>query len=305
MLTGINEINSMLRSIGIESIDSINFGGQLSDNVWHATDCKIIGHSKNSFGPYPFSYLKDKMSARCCTIENALLYEILPSGVSKVIRALNGLRLLESSINGLYTERDLHAGYSQDVIDASNEFLDEISEYSGSIAHNLIMVPHTNLLSTGNNLLFDLAKELDDKLTAIESRYFSDPNFLAKLKSKVLDELGTLGEDDEVFVASVGSVTGSLEDSDNALLFDVLANTFVVSSRRINLSSNDRKSVSLIPEWGYLALKELAPCNWLSKPYKGIEHKVLETALTIWKETSSGDLDDFDSCIVAAKACFN
>ena len=305
MRTGIKEINEMLRSIGIESIEAINFGGQIKDNLWHATDCKVVGEASNSFGPFPFSFIKDKMSARCCTIENALLYEILPNGVSKVIRALDGLRLLERSINGMLSEKDIHYAYSKDVIVSCNEFMDEISEYSGEIARNLIRVPHTSYLNTGNNILLDLAKELDDKLTIAELRFFSDKIFVDRLKDRVIAEIGLVEGDGEVVVASAGIIATTIEDPGKALLFEVLANTFVKSSRRITLSSAERKSLSLIPEWAYKALKELGPCNWLSKPYRGLDHKVLDTALTIWKESSSGDLDDFDSCIVAAKACIN
>ena len=303
MFTDKNEINQTLQSIGIEGIETLNFSGQISHGVWHSTNCKVLGISAQSMGPFPWSFIEAKLTATCCNLTE-LMEDITPKGVSQTLKALAGLKLLEQTLATYLKEPSMHLLIERNPLLASAEFQNRLDELSGAISHNLIKLPGNSGGKIKTNTIFQLAEKLEGEIISLHKLYFSNPIYLGELKTLTSQTLDLPLKDDPVIVGSKieTTLTHYLDSEIGSLLLEALKNTFLGSTGRYKTSANT-KIVSTIPLWVYHALAELGGKRWLSQPYPFLSPETLEIATSLWLENSENTLDSFDACIEAAIAC--
>lgn len=303
MFTDKNEINHMLQSIGIESIETLNFSGQISCDVWHSTNCKVLGSSKQSMGPFNWSIIKDKITATCCTLTE-VMEDITPRGVSQTLKALTGLKLIEKTLETYLNEPNTQAFLEQNPLLVSSELQNRVDELSGAISHNLIKLPRNGSGKINTTTIFQLADKLDDDLIALHKLYFSNPFYLENLKKLSYQTLDLPLKDDLVIIGcKMESTLTHYNDSEiDSLLLEAVKNTFLGSTGRYKTSSNT-KIITTIPSWVYQILQELGGSRWLSLPYSFLKPETLEIAAFLWLENSDNTLDNFDACVEAALAC--
>ena len=303
MFTDKNEINQVLQSIGIESIERLNFSGQISSGVWHSTNCKVLGISAQSMGPFSWSFIEKMVTASCCNLAE-LMEDITPKGISQTLKALAGLKLIENTIATYINEPTTQLTVKHNPLLIAAEFQNRLDELSGAISHNLIKLPANPGGKINTNLIFQLAEKLDAELVTLHKLYFSNSLYLSQLKTLCFQTLDLPNDEDLVTVGSkIESTLTYYPDSEiGSLLLEVLKNTFLGSTGRY-ITSTNTKIVSTIPLWVYYALLELGGKRWLSQPYPFLPFETLEIAASLWLENNENTLSEFDACIEAAWAC--
>jgi len=303
LFTDKNEIDQVLQSIGIESIERLNFSGQISSGVWHSTNCEVLGISTQSMGPFSWSFIEQMVTASCCNLAE-LMEDITPKGISQTLKTLNGLKLIEKTLETYLNEPTTQITVKHNPLLVAAEFQNKLDELSGAISHNLIKLPGNPGGKINTNLIFQLAEKLDAEIIALHKLYFSNPLYLRELKTLCFQTLDLPKAEDLVTVGcKIESTLTYYPDSEiGSLLLEALKNTFLGSTGRY-ITSTNTKIVSTIPLWVYHALVELGGKRWLSQPYPCLPPEALEIAAFLWVENSGNTLDSFDACIEAAISC--
>jgi hypothetical protein len=287
----LKNLDLYLQRVGISGLAGVSFGGQLINNLWHRSDCEVVGQCTNPMGPFPWSFLQDKMNSDCCAFNAFLLAgEIAPSSVAAAVRAAEQLQMAEERIAAWRQDRSSMVFSDCAIVDAIVEFQSEIDELSGAVAMRF-----SRLNSRFANQLEASYREFDKEVKRLTHDVYQDPIILDELFAEVQDQLG-VERDDRLVITSCSSFD-VLQPSDGNLSYLLHALTIAFA-----LDSVTNRCISEMPLWGYNALRQLGGRAWLSKPYSNLQPSVEETARTLWVTEPDAPMYDFDNCVTAAQA---
>jgi hypothetical protein len=287
----LTRLQQYLRRVGISGLSDVSFGGQLVDNVWHRTDCNVVGLCTNPMGPFPWSFLADKMTSSCCSKNPFLLAEeIVPSGVTAAVRAAEQLQLAEDTVAMWREDRSSTVFADCTAVDAAVEFQSELDELCGAV-----VMRYTRLNATFAAHLEAGFRRFDDDVQQLQRELYREPLFLDELFTTVHEKLGVERDDTPVLVSCSSFDVQHPDDSNMSYLLHALTITFA-------LPAVTRRCLAVMPRWGYRALRQLGGRAWLSNAYANLDPAVEETARTLWVAEPDSPMFDFDSCIAAAQA---
>ena len=289
MHSTLEQLDDMLRRVDVGGLTDVSFGGQLVNNEWHLTDCAIVGTTNNPLGPFPWSFLQEKMTAGCCSQDVFLLAgELVPKTLTNAIRLLEAIDRTQEYVTR-YTE-DIYATPFLDLTaaDAAVEFDSDLAEMTGNVYSRLVRVAPRHLPR-----LAEEAETLDDAVAALRRYRFTEPGFVNDLYKQVHDEIG-LERDDTPVVASF-SAFHMTENNGTWANHLLLAMTLVFAA-----NARDGRQITTLPRWAYQALCELGGSDWASKPYDNLDPVIEETARALWVHTPDAPMFNFDTCVEAA-----
>lgn len=291
MSTAIRRLDEILRRVDLSGLADVSFSGQIVENVWHASDCSIVGSHNSPISPFPWAYLDDKMTATCCALDlEKLTDELSPPALSSIVRALDVVDEALATLQGMQDDVSITSFADLGPLDAAIDFQSNLDEIVTGVASRALGL-HGRYLGYYDAEL----KDLHRKLGEVRAVRYGDTDYLDDLYHVVRDVLGI--ERDENLVLTSFSANSRVEPEHmlESYLLQALTTTFALDA----LIDFD---TAILPMWAYNAMQRLGGQVWMSQPHVGLEEMVVETARVLWDRNPDSPMHDFDACVAAASA---
>jgi hypothetical protein len=285
----LEQLDNMLRRVDIGGLTDVSFGGQIVNNEWHATDCDTVGTTNNPLGPFPWSFIQEKMTAGCCLQDTFhLAGELVPQTLTNAIRFLDAVDRTYGYVN-LYT-KDISSTPILDLnaTDAAIEFDSDLAEMTGSLYTRLVRVSPRHIAPLAVE-----AEQLEEAVNTLRSFRFREPGFIDDLYKQVHKEIGVQRDDTPVVASFCGFLTKEKPGSWSHRLLNAVTLVFATDAWQ-------GRTIATLPRWAYQALCELGGDEWVTKPHVGLDPAVEETARALWVHTPDAPMYNFDTCVQAA-----
>ena len=286
----LEHLDNMLRRVDNSGLTDVSFGGQIVNNEWHATDCTIVGTTNNPLGPFPWSFIQEKMTAECC-LKDAfqLSADLVPQTLTNAIRFLDAVD----------RTRQYLTRYSEDIsstpfvefsgADAVVEFDNDLAEMTGSVYTRLVRVAARYI-----PLLSEEAERLDVEIEKLCRYLYSEPGFITDLHNQVNDHIGVNRDETPVIASFCGFLTKEKSGTKSHHLLHAVTLVYAADAWK-------GRTISTLPRWAYDALCILGGDEWVTDPHVGLKPVVEETARALWVHTPEAPMYNFDTCVQAAK----